>query len=97
MRTVMRGAAAAGLAGAMLVVAPAAHAASGCEVMTMRQPANAQYGTVMDIEQVPGVGTVKTIAPYLLEYSAPADGFQGPTTVRYQVNGRTVRTVRVRP
>ncbi|ROR65690.1 hypothetical protein [Agrococcus jenensis] len=88
MRTVMRGVAAAGLAGAMLVVAPAAHAASGCEVMTMRQPANAQYGTVMDIEQVPGVGTVYYGSFELVE----GDGSWGRhPVVWYGLDGEPVR------
>lgn len=59
MRAVISSAAAAALAGALLAGAPAATAGvEVCEVVTMQHPANAQYGTVMDIEQVPGLGTV---------------------------------------
>jgi hypothetical protein len=60
MRAAISGAAVTAMVGAALVGAPAATAAGVpvCEVVTLAQPSNGQGGVVMDLERVPGLGTV---------------------------------------
>lgn len=69
MRAAIGGATVAGMVGAVLIGAPAASAGGVplCEVVTMPQPASSLGGIVMDLEQVPGRGTVYAGGLTLLE------------------------------
>ena len=68
MRAAIGGAGVAAMVGAVVLGVPAASSAGvpaastagahGCEVVTLAQPTHGRGGTVMDLERVPGLGTV---------------------------------------